>query len=105
MQKLITDIGADKAWEYTARKLKDKTLKTELNLWAQAVSNIAISVINVFRGFRPQQIVLVEIRLPPPTTPATSQVFRQSHSRIFMIEREIHLTFSITFKILSIILY
>ncbi|VVH63672.1 DNA helicase [uncultured Gammaproteobacteria bacterium] len=40
MQKLITDIGADKAWEYTARKLKDKTLKTELNLWAQAVSNI-----------------------------------------------------------------
>jgi hypothetical protein len=32
MQKLITDIGADKAWEYTASKLKDKTLKTELNL-------------------------------------------------------------------------
>jgi hypothetical protein len=64
-----------------------------------------ISVINVFRGFRPQQIVVVEIRLPPPTTQAKSQIVRQTHSRILMIEREIHLTFSITFKILSIILY
>jgi len=69
------------------------------------MDSMYISVINVFSGFRPQQIVLVEIRFPPPTTQATSQIFRQSHSRIFMIEREIHLTFSITFKILSIILY
>ncbi|MBW5290691.1 MAG: DNA helicase [Candidatus Ruthia sp. Asou_11_S2] len=39
-QKIITDIGADKAWEYTASKLKNRTLKTELNLWVKAVSNI-----------------------------------------------------------------
>ncbi len=40
-QKLITDIGADKAWKYTVDKLQDRSLKTELNLWAKAVSNIS----------------------------------------------------------------
>ncbi|WP_201341918.1 hypothetical protein [Abyssogena phaseoliformis symbiont] len=39
-QKSITDIGANKVWKYTVRKVKNRTLKTELNLWAKVVSNI-----------------------------------------------------------------
>ena len=39
-QKLITDIGVNKAWKYTVDKLQDRALKTELNRWAEAVSNI-----------------------------------------------------------------
>ncbi|CAC9490929.1 hypothetical protein [uncultured Gammaproteobacteria bacterium] len=40
-QELITNIGANKAWKYTVDKLQDRSLKTELNLWAQAVSKIS----------------------------------------------------------------
>ena len=39
-QNLITEIGANKAWQHTISKLQNRPLKIELNRWAQAVSNI-----------------------------------------------------------------
>ena len=39
VQDLITDIGANKAWQHTTNKLQDRSLRTELNLWVDAITH------------------------------------------------------------------